>query len=626
MHELSAIIFLSTLLLFKEAKTSPLHSDTIQLADDHINNFPAIRFGDADNQPSTNNTPICKTFPGDTTWPSETEWSHLNESIDGVLLKPKPAAAVCYPGPDFDSERCQFLVDSAARSRFWLDEPLVALTQWTQGSTCVASLTPEGNCTQGGFPVYVVNATTVKHVQAAVNFARNNHIRLIIKNTGHDFGGRSVGAGSLSVWTHYLKDIEFLPTYSIGEYTGMAIQVGSGVEAWEVYNIMAAQNATAVAAGCSTVGGNGGWMSSGGHSSITSSFGLGADQVLSLGVVTADGRFVTADPFTNQDLFFALRGGGGATYGIITSAIMKAYPPVNMTTSSLSLAVSPVPGSGSVADVDTFWQGVGLYYRFSAEILDAGGYGFSYIFPMANNTFRFTTSSQFPGKTSAEVFAFMQPLYEQLASLGINATNPRNPSSRLYGSPGGRGTGDQPVNTRYRSRLLPRANWEDDELFERTVGAIRTAVEAGFANDFHFHGTLTSPTAAVAGWPGRDAAVNPAWRSNRMHAMLMDSQPAGLTARQARDRDATMQGYMDLLRRVSPSAGSYMNEGDPGEPDWQQAFYGANYPRLLEIKRARDPWGVFWAPTTVGSEGWAVDPVDGYPNSQNGRLCQVDDA
>lgn len=84
-----------------------------------------------------------------------------------------------------------------------------------------------------------------------------------------------------------------------------------------------------------------------------------------------------------------------------------------------------------------------------------------------------------------------------------------------------------------------------------------------------------------------------------------------------------MQGYMALLRDVSPGAGSYMNEGDPGEPNWQQAFYGANYARLLEIKRKWDPTGVFWAPTTVGSEGWAVQVVDGYPNSQNGRLCRV---
>lgn len=91
----------------------------------------------------------------------------------------------------------------------------------------------------------------------------------------------------------------------------MAAQFGSGVESWEAKNFMAANNITMVAPGCNTVGGVGGWMSSGGHTTITSTYGLGADQVLSLGVVTASGRFVTADPFTNTDLFFAMRGGGG---------------------------------------------------------------------------------------------------------------------------------------------------------------------------------------------------------------------------------------------------------------------------------------------------------------------------
>ncbi|KAI1264601.1 FAD-binding domain-containing protein [Xylariaceae sp. FL1019] len=565
----------------------------------------------------------CKVFPGDADWPSEQQWKSLNSSLSGVLLRPRLAASVCYRGANFNQTQCQFLVSGTSSTRFWLDDPLTELAQWTQGSTCVASLTAVGNCTRGGFPEYVVNATASGHVQAAVNFARENNIRLVIKNTGHDFGGRSVGAGSLSVWTHYLKSTEFIPEYQIGNYSGMAVRLGAGVEAWEVSNLMAAHNATVVAAGCNTVGGTGGWLSSGGHSTVTSTFGLGADQALSIDVVTADGALVTADPFRNEDLFWAVRGGGGSTYGILVSVVMKAYPPISISSSSLSLTVSNATTPGTIRDADTFWQGVGAYYRFAAHILDAGGYGFSYIYPMANNTYRFTTSSSFPGMSPTTAFNFMQPLYNSLQDLGINVTNPTIASAHPYGSPRS-GTGDRPVNTRYRSRLLPRENWEDDALFDDTMAAIRTCVEGGFENDFYFHGTLTSPTEEVAGWPGSNSAVLPAWRKNRMHAMLMDVQPDGLTAEQAVDRDSLMQGYMSLLREVSPDAGSYMNEGDVGEPNWQQAFFGENYDRLLEIKNTWDPLQVFWAPTTVGSEGWQVQPVDGYPHSQNGRLCRVE--
>jgi FAD/FMN-containing dehydrogenase len=108
-----------------------------------------------------------------------------------------------------------------------------------------------------------------------------------------------------------------------------------------------------------------------------------------------------------------------------------------------------------------------------------------------------------------------------------------------------------------------------------------------------------------------------------MHAMLLVNQPPKLTAQDATDADSKIQAYMKKWRELTPGEGSYMNEGDPEEPDWQQSFFGDSYERLLQIKRDTDPWGLFWAQTTVGSEGWAVKVVDGYPGSQNGRLCRV---
>jgi len=114
----------------------------------------------------------------------------------------------------------------------------------------------------------------------------------------------------LSVWVHHLKSFEFLPNYTMGQYSGMAVRVGAGIESWEMFNHMGTHNITVVAPGGATVGMMGGWLAVGGHGGITSKLGLGSDQVLSIQVVTADGRFVTADPFTNSDLFWALRGGG----------------------------------------------------------------------------------------------------------------------------------------------------------------------------------------------------------------------------------------------------------------------------------------------------------------------------
>jgi FAD/FMN-containing dehydrogenase len=97
-------------------------------------------------------------------------------------------------------------------------------------------------------------------------------------------------------------------------HTGMAVRYGSGLESWELFNYMARHNISVVAPGGVTVGANGGWFGSGGHGTLTSLYGLGSDQALSINVVTADGRFVTADPYTNRDLFYALRGGGAGEY------------------------------------------------------------------------------------------------------------------------------------------------------------------------------------------------------------------------------------------------------------------------------------------------------------------------
>ncbi|KAH7397515.1 hypothetical protein BKA64DRAFT_600285 [Cadophora sp. MPI-SDFR-AT-0126] len=595
--------------------------EAIQLTQDDINDFPVLSFAAANSEPSDD--PKCKAFPGSLDWPTEEEWNKLNASLDGALLKPLPPASACYPGPSFDAAQCNFVITPPGNTRFFLDAAATTLTQWPAGDTCVASRDPQGNCTQGGFPTYVVNVTTVKHVQAGVNFARNNNVRLIIKNTGHDFGGRPLGAGSLSIWTHHLKSFEFVPDFTIGEYTGMAVRIGAGVEAWELFNYMATYNITIVAPGGSTVGVGGGWFAVGGHGALTSLYGLGADQVLSIQVVTADGRFVTADPFTNEDLFYALRGGGGSTYGIVTSVVMKAYPPINMTVSSLNFNLinrptnpsTPLPAT-SITDPEIFWQAFNLYSRFSEKVVNAGGICFNYIRPQGNNTFTFTTSSQFVGFTPTQVVQFMQPLYDDFNRIGLNLTNPRSLTSSSYGSrrPA---SGATPINTRYRSRYFPRKNWQSDALFNKTMDAIRKSVEAGYV----FHGIPHGPKLEIAGWPGRTNAVNPAWRNAVMHASLMTVQPVGLTAQQAEEEEAEIQRYMQLWRDAMPESGAYMNEGDPSEPNWQQSFYGDHYGRLLEIKRARDPWSVFWARTTVRSEKWEVMAEDGYPSGQNGRLC-----
>ncbi|GAW23474.1 hypothetical protein ANO14919_130330 [Xylariales sp. No.14919] len=347
------------------------------LEEKDIGNFSAIAFADRSTASPVYDGPECKVYPGAAAWPLEAEWTRLNSTIDGALLKPVPAAAVCYDGPYKNTNQCNFLLRNTSSSRFYINDPLTVLAMWPEGDTCYATANTAGlNCTQGGWPSYVVNVTTVKQIQAAVNFARNKNLRLIVKNTGHDFFGRSTGFGSISIWTHWLKQFEFLPEYSIGEYRGMAARVGAGLESWELFSMMARHNMTVLVAGPYTVGAYGGWITGGGHSALASTYGMGADQVLSLDVVTADGRFVTADANQNKDLFFALRGGGGSTYGIVTSAIVKAHPPTPVLGSSLSFSVQPAANAPANA-TGPFWAAFDAYHKFGLDIVDNGGTAYS---------------------------------------------------------------------------------------------------------------------------------------------------------------------------------------------------------------------------------------------------------
>lgn len=80
------------------------------------------------------------------------------------------------------------------------------------------------------------------------------------------------------------------------------------------------------------------------------------------------------------------------------------------------------------------------------------------------------------------------------------------------------------------------------------------------------------------------------------------------------------------LRDLAPDTGAYANEADPTEPQWQETFYGDNYPRLLALKQQWDPHGVFWYKNGVGSELWVPEGDHGIENGvgQNPvELCRV---
>jgi len=188
--------------------------------------------------------------------------------------------------------------------------------------------------------VYVINASTADDVQAGVKFARQHAVRLNVKSTGH---GRSSIPGSLSIWTHHFRGMEFHQNYVPQGYnatlngTQMAITFGAGVMDREAFEFAAGHDAVVVGGTDSTVG-LVGWAGAGGHGYLTGVYGMGADNFLEATIVLPNGDIVVANEHLNADVFWAVRGGGAGTWGVITSLTMKAYPMPSTVFWSLTLS------------------------------------------------------------------------------------------------------------------------------------------------------------------------------------------------------------------------------------------------------------------------------------------------
>jgi len=143
--------------------------------------------------------------------------------------------------------------------------------------------------------------------------AREHNIRVVIRGSGCDFIGRSNAPNSLSISTRNIKgDItfnekSFRPRGCKFNIPGPSITAGGGSQMVELYATTAKFNQTIVGAGGDTVG-LGGFITGGGHGLLAARYGLAADNVLEMEVVTPGGEVVVANECQNQDIFWAMRG------------------------------------------------------------------------------------------------------------------------------------------------------------------------------------------------------------------------------------------------------------------------------------------------------------------------------
>ncbi|KAI0908971.1 hypothetical protein F4823DRAFT_596551 [Ustulina deusta] len=544
---------------------------------------------------------VCRNIPGDPGWPSSADWDRLNKTVGGGLIPTTPLAALCH-STEYDQEQCQGLQEAWPFAPVHVQKSAEFLMPYFQNQSCDPFTAQEKPCELGNYARYSINVSTVAHVQAGIKFAREKNIRLAIKNTGHDLLGKSTGKGALSLWTHHLNAIDFIDHYNgTSDYHGPAVRLGAGVLTADALAAANSKGYRIVTGTCPDVGVAGGYTPGGGHGVFTSVYGMAADNVLEWEVVTAKGEHLVATPTAHTDLYWALSGGGPGTFAVVLSMTTRVYPDGMMGGASLSFDVN------STGSPEKFWEGVATFQSAMGPVVDAGAVISYAVTPTAVYVYGIAI----PNKNASAVNQVLSPITSAMARIGINLNVTTSLHSRyldFFNQYFSEAVTATPAAQITGGRLIPRSIIETSSGARTVAEAFQDAANAGFA-------IVCDAVNADQARLHRNA-VFPGWRSALLHCIFVKtwdfSMPwAEMTAYQTN----LTKFVMPKIEAATPGGGAYLNEANFEQPNWQDVFYGANYPRLKDIKGKVDPQGVFYSQTAVGSELWAEDA--------NGRLCQV---
>ncbi|GAA4839659.1 FAD-binding oxidoreductase [Kitasatospora terrestris] len=419
------------------------------------------------------------------------------------------------------------------------------------------------------YPAAVARCASAGDVQACLEVARGHGIPIAARSGGHNYLGYSVPDGGLVMDLRLMADIEVRPD-------GTAV-VGAGARLIEVYAALAAAGRLMPAGSCPTVGVSGLTLG-GGIGVLARKYGLTCDRVAGARVVTADACLRDACESSEPDLYWALRGGGGGNFGVVTEFEFRTEPAPVLTVASLTFP------RGSVADVLGAWQPW-----------------------VAMAPFEMWASCQVSGGTP--------PGAKVVACWVGDKTGADAQLDRLVAA-----AGVQPATRSVRELDYLNAMKYMAGCFTDTVEQCHPVWEGG----------VLQRTGFVAGSQmiGRplDAAGVDALATGRPGVDLLFDSLGGAVAELAPDATAfphrtasasvqiyigttaageetateTVDAVREGLVRLGTS-GAYVNYLDADQPDWGREYYGLNLPRLKHVARQYDPDGVFAFPRSVAS-------------------------
>jgi FAD/FMN-containing dehydrogenase len=571
---------------------------------------------DAGAQPAAAVLPARWVRPGKPGWPSPAQWAALGESVGGRLVQVQSAFTVCGAGGAACTDLFQNLLDP-----FYIQRS-VNLTQtlgWTGAFTSAPS-------------AYAVLAASSADVVAAVNFAREHRVRLVVKGGGHSYLGTSNAPDSLLIWTRpNMTTVEVLDSFVPQGATGAtepepAVSVGAGAIWLDAYNAVTTVAGRYVqGGGCTTVG-VAGLTQGGGFGSFSKGFGTAAANLLEAEVVTADGTVRVVNAFQDPDLFWALKGGGGGTFGVVTRFTLRTHDLPEY----FGAADATISASSGAAFQTLVEQMISFYHQ-------------SLFNPHWGEQIHFGPGSQisvamnFQGLTTAQAEQTWAPFFDWVKARPADYTL----TGQLVGTIPARDWWNAAFFERYAPEVIVRdplpgapadyyynagnadevaafwsayqSTWLSQQLLDPAhqpalAGALVQASQSAQIT-LHCNKGLAGGAADAVGWTA-DTAMNPAVLDAFALVIAAAGEQAvypGISghepdAAQGQQQAAAVTAAMAPVKALRQQPASYFNETDYFQADWQTAFWGDHYARLRHVKNRYDPGGLFFVHHGVGTE------------------------
>jgi FAD/FMN-containing dehydrogenase len=403
-------------------------------------------------------------------------------------------------------------------------------------------------------PALIVRCRTADDVVAALAFARRAELEVSIRGGGHNVAGRAVTDGGLMIDLAEMKGIAVDPQARMVTAEGGVI--------WSELNDATAEHGLAVTGGVISTTGIAGLTLGGGLGWLMSKYGLAADNLIGVELITADGDVLEADAKSYPDLFWALRGGGG-NFGVVTSLTYRLHPLRTIVGGLIAHPIDAAPAMlrfyrGAVAGASddlTVFAGLvhapdGSGAKLAAMVVFHSG------------------EAADAERDLAPFEAWGSPLVTQVGPMPYPVMN----TVLDAGYPKG-------ALNYWRSSF---ARGLPNELIDIAVERFATVPSPMSAILLeHFHGAVTRVDASATAVPHRAEGWN-----LFIPSVWTDDADSEKNIAWTRETFAAMRPHFGTGRWLN-----YL--GDDEADDAVRAAYGPNYERLREVKRRYDPDNVF---------------------------------